>query len=136
MSLAIASTSLQQLLDDARAKHGVPGASLAVLSDDEVSTVASGVLNVDTGVEATGESLFQIGSITKVWTTTVVMQLVDEGLVELDAPLRRYLPSSRWPTRASPRRSRSGTCSRIRAASTAIISPTPAAVTTRSRSTS
>ena len=41
---------------------------------------------------STTESLFQIGSITKVWTTTVVMQLVDEGLVELDAPLRRYIP--------------------------------------------
>ncbi|HST19105.1 MAG TPA: serine hydrolase domain-containing protein [Gaiellaceae bacterium] len=92
MSLAIASTSLQQLLDDACEKHGVPGASLAVLQDGEISTVASGVLNVDTGVETTTDSLFQIGSITKVWTTTVVMQLVDEGLVELDAPLRRYLP--------------------------------------------
>ena len=92
MSLAIASTSLQQRLDDGLAKHRVPGASLAVLQDDEISTVASGVLNQDTGVESTTESLFQIGSITKVWTTTVVMQLVDEGLVELDAPLRRYIP--------------------------------------------
>ena len=45
-----------------------------MLQDDEISTVASGVLNLDTGVEATTDSLFQIGSITKVWTTTVVMQ--------------------------------------------------------------
>ena len=92
MSLAIASTSLQQRLDDGVAKHRVPGASLAVLQDDEISTVASGVLKLDTGVESTTESLFQIGSITKVWTTTVVMQLVDAGFVELDAPLRRYIP--------------------------------------------
>jgi CubicO group peptidase (beta-lactamase class C family) len=92
MSLATASPSLQQRLDDLRAEHRVPGAAVAVLRDGETSAVASGLLNLDSGVEATTDSLFQIGSITKVWTTTVVMQLVDEGLVELDAPLRRYLP--------------------------------------------
>ena len=95
MSLATASPSLQDRLDDLRATHGVPGASLAVLADGEIRAAASGLLNLDTGVEATAESLFQIGSITKVWTTTVVMQLADEGLVELDAPLRRYLASFR-----------------------------------------
>jgi CubicO group peptidase (beta-lactamase class C family) len=92
MSLAIASPTLQQRLDELRTEHRVPGASLAVLDDGEIAAVASGLLNLDTGVEATPDSLFQIGSITKVWTTTVVMQLADEGLIELDAPVRRYLP--------------------------------------------
>jgi CubicO group peptidase (beta-lactamase class C family) len=95
MSLMIADTSLQQRLDEAREKHGVPGASLAVLRDGEVAASASGLLNLDTGVEATTESLFQIGSITKVWTGTVAMRLVEDGLVELDAPVRRYLPDFR-----------------------------------------
>jgi CubicO group peptidase (beta-lactamase class C family) len=104
MSLALANTSLQQRLDDLRAKHRVPGASLAVLQGDEIETVASGVLNLDTGVETTSESLFQIGSITKVWTTTVAMQLVDEGLLTLDAPVRSMSPSSGWPTSSSPGR--------------------------------
>ncbi len=36
--------------------------------------------------------MFQIGSVTKVWTASLVMQLVDEGLVDLDVPVRRYLP--------------------------------------------
>jgi CubicO group peptidase (beta-lactamase class C family) len=93
MSLATASTPLQQLLDETRAAHGVPAASLAVLRDGRIDAAASGLLSLDTGVEATVDSLFQIGSITKVWTTTVVMGLVEEGLVELDAPLRRYLPA-------------------------------------------
>ncbi len=92
MSLATASTSLQQLLDEARVERGVPGASLAVVRDGEIDAAASGVLNLDTGVEATVDSLFQIGSITKVWTTTVVMALIEEGLIELDAPLRTYVP--------------------------------------------
>jgi CubicO group peptidase (beta-lactamase class C family) len=91
MSLATADT-LQQRLDEAREARGVPGASLAVLRDGQIDAAASGLLNLDTGVEATTDSLFQIGSITKVWTTTLVLTLIEEGLVELDAPLRAYVP--------------------------------------------
>lgn len=70
----------------------VPGASVAVLADGKVVSTSAGILNKDTGVEATDDSVFQIGSITKVFTTTLVMQLVDEGLVELDKPFRTYVP--------------------------------------------
>lgn len=37
-------------------------------------------------------SVFQIGSITKVWTATLVMQLVAEGRIDLDVPVRDVLP--------------------------------------------
>lgn len=77
------------------AKHDVPAAGVAVCVGDQVVDAAEGVLSRATGVEATTDSLFQIGSITKVWTATLVMQLVDEGLVELDAPVRKYLPQFR-----------------------------------------
>jgi CubicO group peptidase (beta-lactamase class C family) len=73
-------------------KHGVVGASLAVAYGDEEVTAAAGVLNIRTAQPATADSVFQIGSITKVWTATLVMQLVDEGLLDLDAPLVTYLP--------------------------------------------
>ena len=76
-------------------KHGVPGASLAILAGGEVTDAAYGVLHRGTGVEATTDSVFQIGSITKVWTATLVMQLVDEGLLDLDEPIVRYLPDFR-----------------------------------------
>ena len=69
----------------------VPGASLAVMAGDEVFATACGVLNARTGVEATPDSVFQMGSITKVWTTTLVMQLVDEGKLELDARVAEVL---------------------------------------------
>ena len=101
MSLAIDSPTLQERLDELREEHDVPGASVAVLRDGDVRAAASGMLNLDTGVEATADSLFQIGSITKVWTATLVMQLVDEGLVELDAP------GAPLPARV-PRRRRGG----------------------------
>lgn len=75
--------------------RGVPAAAVAVVVDGEIIDHAVGVLSTATGVEATADSVFQIGSITKVWTATLVMQLVDEGLVELDAPIRTYLPEFR-----------------------------------------
>jgi CubicO group peptidase (beta-lactamase class C family) len=88
-------STLTERLDLLRERHGVPAASVAVLHGDEIDAAASGVLNLATGVESTADSLFQIGSITKVWTATLVMQLVDEGRIELDAPVRRYLPEFR-----------------------------------------
>ena len=74
------------------AAHEVPGASVAVLVDGETAEASAGVVNLRTGVEATPDALFMIQSITKVWTATLVTQLVDAGLVELDVPVREYLP--------------------------------------------
>ncbi|GLY90331.1 serine hydrolase [Actinoallomurus iriomotensis] len=80
-------------------RHGIPGAALGILrmtpGGDETVEAATGVLNRETGVAATTDSLFQIGSVSKVWTTTLVMQLVDEGRLDLDAPLAEVLPELR-----------------------------------------
>lgn len=77
-------------------KYNVPGASVAVLKKGRVTQkAAAGVINLDTGVEATPDALFQIGSITKVLTATMIMQLVEEGLVDLDKPLKTWLPGFR-----------------------------------------
>jgi dipeptidyl aminopeptidase/acylaminoacyl peptidase len=81
-------------------RHHVPGATLGILRtrpgrEDELVEAAHGVLNVETGVETTTDSVFQIGSISKVWTTTVVLQLVDEGKLDLDAPVIEVLPELR-----------------------------------------
>ncbi len=83
---------IDTVLADACERYQVPGATLAVRQDDEILEFAQGVLNKSTGVEATPDSLFQIGSITKLFTTTLVMQLVDEGRIDLDEPVRTYLP--------------------------------------------
>jgi dipeptidyl aminopeptidase/acylaminoacyl peptidase/CubicO group peptidase (beta-lactamase class C family) len=91
----------QRRLAELAARHRVPGAVLGILrvgragADDDLVEAAYGVLNVDTGVETTTDSVFQIGSMSKVWTATVVMQLVDEGLLDLDAPIVEVLPELR-----------------------------------------
>ncbi|EWM12511.1 acylaminoacyl-peptidase [Kutzneria sp. 744] len=89
----------QRRLSALAERHTVPGAQLGILRlgepNDELITAAYGVLNRDTGVATTTDSLFQIGSISKVWTATVAMQLVDEGRLDLDAPVVEVLPELR-----------------------------------------
>jgi CubicO group peptidase (beta-lactamase class C family) len=63
---------------------------------DEVQTAAAGVVNRQTLVETTPDTLFQIGSITKLYTATLIMQLVDQGRIDLDAPAVKYLPDLRF----------------------------------------
>jgi CubicO group peptidase (beta-lactamase class C family) len=73
----------------------VPGATLGIWHDGEETLVAHGLLSTATGVETTPSSLFQIGSITKVWTTTMVMQLIEEGRLSLDSTVAEVLPGVR-----------------------------------------
>jgi Beta-lactamase class C and other penicillin binding proteins len=85
-------TDIQANLDALARQHRVPGASLGILNGDEFLELATGVVNKNTGVPTTPDTLFQIGSNTKVYNATLVMQLVDEGLVDLDSPVRKYVP--------------------------------------------
>jgi CubicO group peptidase (beta-lactamase class C family) len=78
-------------LPELLAEYKVPGAAIGVYAGGEVIDFAAGVLSHATGVEATTDSVFQIGSITKTWTATLVMQLADEGLLDLDATVVTYL---------------------------------------------
>lgn len=80
---------------DLAAAHEVPGASVAVLAHDDTAASAAGVLNMRTDVAATVDSIFQIGSITKLFTATLVMQLIEEGVLELDTPVCQVLPQFR-----------------------------------------
>jgi CubicO group peptidase (beta-lactamase class C family) len=84
---------LTELLETFLADSSCPGATLGVVVDGEITAVGAGVLNLNTGIEVTPDSVFQIGSVSKLWTATLIMQLVDEGKVELDAPVRTYLPA-------------------------------------------
>ncbi len=89
------SSWLSDRLPGLLAEHQVPGAAVAVSVGGDVMDCAAGVLSKATGVEATPDSVFQVGSITKLWTSTLVMQLADEGRLDIDAPVRRYLPEFR-----------------------------------------
>src|SRR5690349_6566989 len=55
-------------------EHQVPGATVAVLAGGRIATGAGGVTSLATGVDVDVDTVFQIGSITKIWTTTLVLQ--------------------------------------------------------------
>jgi CubicO group peptidase (beta-lactamase class C family) len=88
-------------LDELARAYSVPGASLAVLVDEEIHETAVGVANRRSGVEATPDTLFQIGSITKPWTASLVLTLVDDGRLDLSERVRDILPGFRTPDPAT-----------------------------------
>ena len=83
--------SLQSYTEQLIKMHNVPALSIAVWRQNKLYKAASGILNIETGIEATTDSIFQIGSITKVFTASLVMQLVDQGKITLDRPVKHYL---------------------------------------------
>ncbi|MGH9347077.1 MAG: serine hydrolase domain-containing protein [Vicinamibacterales bacterium] len=73
-------------------EHNVPGVSLGIVHDGTVTTRGFGVTNVDHPLAVTDGTVFQVGSITKTFTGTAIMRLVEQGRVRLDATVRTYLP--------------------------------------------
>jgi CubicO group peptidase (beta-lactamase class C family) len=91
-SIAVLS-DLQNYVERKVYQFGVPAVSIAVWHDNRLHCAAAGVLNVETGVAATIDSVFQIGSVTKMLTASLVMLLVDDGKIELDRPIKDYFPT-------------------------------------------
>jgi CubicO group peptidase (beta-lactamase class C family) len=79
-------------LTELAAAGRVPGAVLGIWADGQLTLAAAGVLSTATGVPVTTDSVFQIGSITKPWTATMIMQLVEEGKLSLDTTIAQVLP--------------------------------------------
>jgi len=69
-----------------------PGVAVGLLHEGEEHVAGFGVTSLENPLEVTPDTLFQIGSITKTFTGTAAMRLVERGDVDLDAPLRTYLP--------------------------------------------
>src|SRR5512134_244980 len=69
-----------------------PGVAVGLLHDGVEQHAGFGVTSVESPVDVTPDTLFQIGSITKTFTGTVAMILVERGELDLDAPVRSYLP--------------------------------------------
>jgi len=83
---------LNELVAELRSKYGVPGAVAGIRRAGETIVSADGVTNVRTGVAMTTDTIFLIGSITKVWTATLAVILTERGDLDLDTPVVAYLP--------------------------------------------
>jgi D-alanyl-D-alanine carboxypeptidase len=82
---------IQALLDQYRSQAG-PGAGLYAGDVTGSWTLSSGTATIFQNRALTADDHFRIASQTKTFTAAVVLQLVDEGLVDLDAPIGQYLP--------------------------------------------
>jgi len=79
-------------LQERMAFYNVPGVSVAVLDGGRVAWAKGyGVKDVDTGEPVTPRTLFQAASISKPVAATAALRLVEEGLLQLDAPVNDYL---------------------------------------------
>jgi len=76
-------------------RYAIPGVALGMLYRGREYVRGYGVTNVDYPVPVDGDTVFRIASNTKTFTGTAVMQLVEQGRLDLDVPVRRYLPDFR-----------------------------------------
>lgn len=84
---------LEEAVPQLMEKANIPGLSIAVIRDGEIIWHKGfGVKNAKTGEPANEETIFEAASLTKPLFAYAVLRLVDEGVLDLDTPLIRYLP--------------------------------------------
>ncbi|HEY4452714.1 MAG TPA: serine hydrolase domain-containing protein [Pseudonocardiaceae bacterium] len=85
-------SDLTAIVTDRADALGVPGVAVGVQYEGTTQTALHGITSVENPLAVDADTLFQFGSTGKTYTATAVLRLVDKGLVDLDAPVRRYVP--------------------------------------------
>jgi len=87
--------AVDDFIEAHRAQHKIPGVSVAICRDGQVVKAAGyGLANVELGVPATAETVYQSGSVGKQFTAMAVMMLVEEGKLGLAETLPKYFPGA------------------------------------------
>jgi CubicO group peptidase (beta-lactamase class C family) len=89
---------IQELLALAHKYRQFNGSALVAENGKVVYKGAYGLANMEWDIPNTPDTKFRLGSITKQFTATVIMQLVEQGKIKLDAKLSDYLPDYRKDT--------------------------------------
>jgi len=80
--------------DSVMAANNIPGLSVAVSIDGQVVwSEGFGYANIETGTPVTARTKFRIGSVSKPLTAVAVGTLIDDGKLDLDAPVQQYVPA-------------------------------------------
>ncbi|HEY7064481.1 MAG TPA: serine hydrolase domain-containing protein [Chloroflexota bacterium] len=87
--------ALDAKIEAAMAEYQIPGVAVGVYYQGQDYVRGYGVTNVDYPQPVDGDTLFRMASVAKTFTAATVMRLVEQGLLDLDAPLRTYLPDLR-----------------------------------------
>ena len=84
---------LEQILFDNMEEFGIPGALVGVWIPGEGKLIIEqGLSEIETNEAIVKEDHMRIGSVTKSFTVTVILQLVQEGIISLDDPLNKFFP--------------------------------------------
>jgi CubicO group peptidase (beta-lactamase class C family) len=83
---------LSDFVETTAEQFKMPGIAVGVWADGQEHVMCHGVTSVENPLPVDQDTQFVVGSVTKTYTATALMRLVAEGRVELDAPVRRYVP--------------------------------------------
>lgn len=86
---------LEDRVTELLVEYRIPSASIGILHKGRTTGLVVGLKEVSTGEPATTDTIYQLGSMSKTWTALAFMQLLDEGKVALDEPVRNYIPTFR-----------------------------------------
>jgi CubicO group peptidase (beta-lactamase class C family) len=84
--------TLSDFAASAAERFGVPGVAAGVWAGGREVYACRGVTSIENPLPVDPDTVFVLGSVTKTFTATAVMRLVAEGKVDLEAPVRRYVP--------------------------------------------
>jgi CubicO group peptidase (beta-lactamase class C family) len=84
--------TLCERIDRRMHELNIPGVAVGIWYEGQEISAAMGVTSIENPLPVTADTLFQIGSITKTMLATSLMRLVEQGQVDLDRPVRAYLP--------------------------------------------
>lgn len=87
---------MRALVEHEMEAKGLPAVAVALVDGDRVVwSEGFGDADPEAGVAATASTVWRVGSVSKLFTDIAVMQLVERGELDLDAPVQRYLPDFR-----------------------------------------
>ena len=87
--------TIAKQVEAARLKQAVPGLALLVMKDGQIQFQQGfGLANIELAVPVTPQSMFQTGSIGKMFTATLILKLAETGRIALDDPLSKHLPET------------------------------------------
>jgi CubicO group peptidase (beta-lactamase class C family) len=87
--------TLSEFVEATATELAIPGVAVAVWADGRESYACHGVTSVDNPLPVDPDTLFLLGSLTKTYTATTLLRLAADGRVELEAPVRHYVPELR-----------------------------------------
>jgi CubicO group peptidase (beta-lactamase class C family) len=93
-------TYITNLIHFAMEKNAVPGLSIALVDDQRIVWAEGfGYADQERKIPATADTLYRVGSISKLFTDTAAMQFAEQGKLDIDQPLQKYLPGFAIKTR-------------------------------------